>query len=153
MFRRTGSISIALVLELASFAAACNEAPSDKANHGHSASPATSPTVITPARRVPAYFAVAPKLKDLPPTLPPERFEGEIRRAYQLAKEMPETLAQLPCFCYCDTTGHKSLHSCYEDEHSAGCSICLDSCLLAAKLKKEGVEVAQIRERLIAKYR
>ena len=153
MFRRTGRIRIALVLALASFAAACNDAPSEKTNHAHSSSPATSPTVMTPARRIPAYFSVAPNLKDLPPTLPPERFDGEIRRAYQLAKEMPETLAQLPCFCYCDTTGHRSLHSCYEDEHSAGCSICLDSCLLAAKLKKEGVEVAQIRERLIAKYR
>ena len=154
MFRRTSSIRITLLLALAACAVACNEAPSEKANHAHpSSSPATAPTVITPARRIPAFFAIAPNMRDLPPTLPPERFEGETRRAYQMAREMPEMLAQLPCFCYCDTTGHKSLHSCFEDEHSAGCSICLDSCLLAGKLKKEGVEVAQIRERLIAKYR
>jgi hypothetical protein len=126
--------------------------PSGHAQHAQ-ASPSASPSATTPARRVPAFFGAPPDVRTLPATLAPERFEGQVRLAYQVAKEIPGTLAQLPCFCYCDTIGHKSLHSCYEDEHSAGCGICLDSALMAYKLDKEGLAPMQIRERLIAKYR
>lgn len=89
---------------------------------------------------------------NLPMTMPPQQFEGKVRQAYQVAKEIPQTLAQLPCFCYCDTVGHKSLHSCYETDHSAGCTVCVDSALLASQLKKQGLGDEQIREKLIAKY-
>ena len=57
-----------------------------------------------------------------------------------------------PCFCYCGAIGHKSLHSRYEDEHSAGCTVCVDSALLASELKKQALGDAEIRNRLIAKY-
>jgi hypothetical protein len=84
--------------------------------------------------------------------LPPENFTGETREAYQVARDIPVTLTQLPCFCYCDAIGHKSLHSCYETDHSAGCGICKVSALMAAKLKKEGLSDEQIRDRLIAHF-
>ena len=56
----------------------------------------------------------------LPKTLDPELFEGEAKRAYQVAKEIPEILAQMPCFCGCDTPGHQNLLDCFVDRHGEG---------------------------------
>ena len=116
----------------------------------HVPSPSASPSTM--AGRIPAHFTEPQNIKNLAPTLSPEQFTGKVRQAYQVAKEIPQTLTQLPCFCYCDTVGHKSLHSCYENEHSAGCSVCIDSALLAAELKQQGRGDAEIRNQIIAKY-
>ena len=107
-----------------------------------------------PTARVPAHYEEAKSLTDLPPTLPPERFFGSARTAYQVAKEIPQTLAQLPCYCYCDESfGHKSLHSCYETDHSSQCAVCVSEALLAYRLQKEQVlNPSQIRQRIIAEF-
>ena len=110
--------------------------------------PYTGPT------RVPAFVADEKVLSNLGPTLPPERFFGKAREAYQIAREIPQTLAQLPCYCYCDEGhGHKSLHTCYETDHSASCAMCIQEALLAYRLQKEeGLTPAQIRERIIKEF-
>jgi hypothetical protein len=125
--------------------------PSPTASQNPAAATA-SPNAQASGRRVPAYFKSVPDPSTLPPTLNPDDFTGETRDAYQVAKEIPVTLTQLPCFCYCDAIGHKSLHSCYETDHSAGCGICKVSALMASKLKKEGLSDEQIRDRLIAHF-
>jgi Protein of unknown function with PCYCGC motif len=104
--------------------------------------------------RVPAYYRLAPNTKLLPPTMRPEIFEGNVRRAYQVAKEIPQTLAQLPCYCHCDVgQGHKSLHSCFVDEHGANCGTCVNEALMAYRLEKgQKLSARQIRERIIADY-
>jgi hypothetical protein len=87
------------------------------------------------------------------PTLSPERFIGPTRDAYRVALEIPETLAQLPCYCHCDMSmGHKSLHSCYEDMHASQCAVCVSEALMAYDLQKNGLTPAQIRERIITIY-
>jgi hypothetical protein len=112
------------------------------------------PAASNSTARVPAHYEEAKSLSQLPPTLPPERFFGQARLAYKVAQEIPQTLAQLPCYCYCDETfGHKSLHSCYESDHSASCAICVNEALLAYRLQKEqGLTAPQIRERIIAEF-
>ena len=103
--------------------------------------------------RVPAYYATEPQRTQLPPTLSPELFTGNKKLAYQAAKEIPQTLAQLPCYCHCDRGhNHKSLHSCFESEHGENCGICIGEALMAHSLKKQGVAVSEIRERVIAAY-
>ena len=101
---------------------------------------------------VPAHYETAPS--NLEATLLPERFSGKTRDAYKAAREIPQTLAQLPCYCHCDRgLGHKSLHSCYEDDHAAHCAVCVDEALMALRLQKEqGLSAGQIRERIIAQY-
>ncbi|MDX6611009.1 MAG: hypothetical protein QOD75_195 [Blastocatellia bacterium] len=101
---------------------------------------------------VPAHFDHPPG--NLGPTLPAEDFTGKTRAAYRVAEEIPETLSQLPCYCYCDRgMGHKSLHSCFEDEHAAHCAVCIDEALLAYSLQKDGrMTPAQVREKIIEKY-
>ncbi len=56
----------------------------------------------------------------LPKTVDPNLIKGEDRKGYQVAKEMPEILAQLPCLCGCEAVGHENLLDCFVDEHAVG---------------------------------
>lgn len=103
--------------------------------------------------RVPAYYTTAPDLALLAPTLSPELFTGNKKLAYQAAKEIPQILAQLPCYCHCDHgQGHNSLHSCFESEHGENCGICIGEALMAHNLHKRGASVMEIRKQIIAAY-
>ena len=103
--------------------------------------------------RVPA-FQTAAAAKDLGPTLAPDKFVGKTRDAYRVAKQIPATLAQLPCYCECDRGyGHKSLHSCFEDNHASHCAVCVDEALLAYQLQTQNkMTPEQVRQRIIEKY-
>ena len=54
-----------------------------------------------------------------PITLPPESFEdGEIRQSYQAAKDSPEVLETVACYCGCyGSAGHRNNLDCYKDNH------------------------------------
>ncbi len=56
----------------------------------------------------------------LPKTLDPHHFRGKAKQAYQIAKDIPGVLAQMPCFCDCDVFGHENLLDCFIDQHAAG---------------------------------
>ena len=103
--------------------------------------------------RIPAYQSTA-VAAELGPTLAPERFIGKTRDAYKVAKQIPATLAQLPCYCECDRGfGHKSLHSCFEDDHASHCAVCVDEALLAYQLQtQQKMTAEQVRQRIIEKY-
>lgn len=108
----------------------------------------------TEPARVPAYVTDEKALQNLRPTLAPEQFFGKAREAYQVVREIPQTIAQLPCYCYCDEGfGHKSLYTCYESDHSAHCAMCVSEALAAYKMQKEeGLSPDQIRERIIQQF-
>jgi uncharacterized protein with PCYCGC motif len=113
-----------------------------------------TPPPDTASALVPAHYEQAPSLRSLGPTLAPEKFPGKTREAYHVAKDIPQTLAQLPCYCHCDRgMGHKSLHSCFEDDHAAHCATCTDEALMAYRLQKEQhLSAKQIREQIIAQF-
>jgi hypothetical protein len=73
---------------------------------------------------VKAFKVLKEKMKDprtgLPKTLDPNLITGKDREGYQIAKEIPEVLAQIPCFCGCEAVGHESLLDCFVDEHAVG---------------------------------
>ncbi len=57
-------------------------------------------------------------------TLDPNMFSNyaTIKRAYQIAKEIPWVLDSIYCYCFCEDSPafkHKSLLSCYLDNHAA----------------------------------
>jgi hypothetical protein len=56
----------------------------------------------------------------LPRTLDPNLFRGKAKIAYETAREIPEVLAQMPCFCECEAFGHENLLDCFIDNHGAG---------------------------------
>jgi Protein of unknown function with PCYCGC motif len=142
-------LSVAVVALLSSKSSTENVVASRPAAEPHAShgSPPTKPT------RVPA-FQTAAASKDLGPTLTPDKFIGKTREAYKVAKQIPATLAQLPCYCECDRGyGHKSLHSCFEDDHAAHCAVCVDEALLAYQLQTQRkMSPEQVRDLIIEKY-
>ncbi len=52
-----------------------------------------------------------------PITRPPESFTGEIRQAYQAARDYPEVLETVSCYCGCYGEGHRNNLDCYKDNH------------------------------------
>lgn len=53
-------------------------------------------------------------------TLDPARFVGKAKLAHQVARDIPDVLDGLYCYCGCDKSiGHTSLLSCYTDGHAA----------------------------------
>ena len=124
-------------------------AQTESASHPekHSA-PASSDT-----KSIPAHYEAEPPRSTLAATLDPEKFSGKTREAYRIAREAPQLIAQLPCYCYCDRGfGHKSLHSCYVDDHAAHCAVCVDEVLIAYDLQKRGLSPQQIRDQIIAQF-
>ena len=113
-----------------------------------------APASASAAKNIPAFFEVAPSKASLAPTLEPEQFTGPTREAYRAVRQIPVTIAQLPCYCHCDKGyGHKSLYSCFEDDHAAHCAVCVNEALLALQLEKEQkLTPAQIRETIVEQY-
>jgi len=59
-------------------------------------------------------------LREKNPTLSPQMFSGKVRRAYAIARTIPEVLDRLYCYCRCkENSGHKNLLSCYVDTHAS----------------------------------
>jgi Protein of unknown function with PCYCGC motif len=116
-------------------------------------SPTTAPAQTAGTRHVPAHYQAPPASAELRPVLAASQFTGKAREAYAAVKEIPATIAQMPCYCHCDRgMGHKSLHSCFEDDHAAHCAVCVDEALMAYRLQKEGLSATEIRTRIIAKF-
>jgi hypothetical protein len=154
LFERMLSLSAAaLGLSLLLVLGACTQqlppAPNGTAEHaGHTA--VTSPQAkATP--RIPDHFNSAEAAKPLTATLDPKQFSVPyVVKSYQLAKEIPEVLAQQPCYCYCDSGfGHKSLLDCHKDNHSAECLVCIKEVLLTGQLHKAGKRAEEIRAAII----
>jgi hypothetical protein len=101
---------------------------------------------------VPAYNI---KTGDAPPLLSKDQLWGESFkypyqvRAYELAAKIPEVLDQMPCYCYCERIGHKSLHTCFESTHGAHCGICMKEIFYAFEQTKLKKTPAQIRAGII----
>lgn len=87
------------------------------------------------------------------PTLSPSLFRGRTAVAYSVARANRDILDYLYCYCNCEQSiGHKSLLSCFTDDHAANCGICQDQALYAKKLEDEGYDLPAIREGVDNKF-
>jgi hypothetical protein len=79
--------------------------------------PATEPA----ASHVPPFHRSAEAARPFPILQDPERYQiPVVSQAYRIAHEIPEVLAQQPCYCNCgDSFGHGSLLDCFASDHSA----------------------------------
>ncbi|MBI6546068.1 MAG: hypothetical protein HY692_04695 [Cyanobacteria bacterium NC_groundwater_1444_Ag_S-0.65um_54_12] len=103
------------------------------------------------AERVPAHYDAKKGLpRTLPKVLDPATLPDHSQQAaYAIAKKHSRLLAQLPCYCYCDRIGHRSLLSCFADHHGADCTVCMQEAFLAAELAKKGLAAEKIRQAVI----
>lgn len=86
------------------------------------------------------------QFREQKPVLNPMRYRQTRQiAAYGIAKQIPEVLDQLFCFCGCAMSiGHKSLLSCFTDDHAANCGVCMDEAEIADKMIKEGKTLPEI---------
>ena len=72
-----------------------------------------------------------------------------VLRTYQLAREIPATLDALYCHCHChEDAGHRSLLTCFQSEHGAGCDICLGEADMAHQMQAQGKSIRDIRQQI-----
>lgn len=80
--------------------------------------------------------------------LPPSMLSDArgVREAYAAARNAPQVLDGIFCHCQCARTfGHRSLLTCFESDHGAGCDICMGEAMLATELAVRGGTLQQIR--------
>lgn len=77
----------------------------------------------------------------------------QIAAVYDMAAAIPEVLDGLYCYCDCSVhSGHRSLLTCFRDDHGAACDVCLDQATLAYDMTNEGRSLKQIRKAVDAFY-
>src|SRR3990172_4736634 len=87
------------------------------------------------------------------PTLSPANYTGITADAYRAAQEIPQVLDKLYCYCDCEKHfGHKSLLSCFVDEHAVHCDICMHEAIMAHDLHKQGFDEAAIRKAIDERF-
>ncbi len=85
---------------------------------------------------------------------PSELKTDKAKKLYDQAREIPEVLDGLHCYCEChdDPMNHRSLLSCFESDQAAGCYACGSEARLVHKLHGEGKTLAEIREAVDRKF-
>ncbi|MBI5815272.1 MAG: hypothetical protein HZB29_06635 [Nitrospinae bacterium] len=101
------------------------------------------------ARTIQANLLAAKERQEKRPTMDPALFSGDpyVESAYRAAKEFPEALDKMFCYCYCSINPdfkHKSLLTCYVDGHAAKCGVCMREGVLSKQMTAEGKTPAQI---------
>lgn len=104
-------------------------------------------------------------LKMAPPNMLPvkiQRAPARVREAYQFAVANPDALKNVPCYCGCGAVGHTSNYACYVksdsggtvvfDEHSLGCSLCVEITRDVMRLSREGTSPGDIRAFIVSTY-
>jgi len=86
-------------------------------------------------------------------TIAPEYFTGKAYKAYFAAKEIPEVLDSLYCYCDCAKhAGHLSLLTCFVSMHGQGCDVCMDEAIMAYELHQQGKDILSIRKAVDEKF-
>jgi hypothetical protein len=77
-----------------------------------------------------------------------------IAEVYTMAARIPSVLDGLYCHCDCSRhSGHRSLLTCFQDDHGAACEVCLTEAALAYQMTQDGKSLKQIRAAVDGLYR
>ena len=118
--------------------------------------PAGEPTPI------PAADAPLPPLPLVSNLVP--RSPQDIRDAYIFAAQNPHVLEYVPCYCGCETRGHKRNADCFVqsrnpdgsvrewDTHGMACIVCIDVARHAMRLRASGARVEDVRAAVESTY-
>jgi hypothetical protein len=102
-------------------------------------------------------------IPDIDPRLLPRPPEV-IRTTYRFAAEHPEVLRYIPCFCGCETSGHRSSEDCFVasrarngkvtkwNEHGIACAMCIAVADRAREMHAKGSSVVEVRADVERRY-
>ncbi|MFQ6673611.1 MAG: PCYCGC motif-containing (lipo)protein [Fidelibacterota bacterium] len=93
----------------------------------------------------------------LPTTLNPELVAEVARKPYEIAREFPNLLAVMPCFCGCEVErvsrkAHDNLLDCYTNRHAENCLLCMNEATFAKQRMDEGSTPGEIRDLIVQKW-
>ena len=74
-------------------------------------------------------------------------YEPDVARSYEAARKYPDLLDRIHCFCECKESQrehHKTLLTCFTNLHAAGCGVCQQEAIQAAKMKSQGASDDEI---------
>ncbi len=80
--------------------------------------------------------------------LPADMWKGRAAEAYRLAAEIPQVVDRQYCYCDCSKNPrfkHKTLLTCYTDDHGANCDICQNEVFMTYDLYKKGYSIPDIK--------
>ncbi|MGD9679626.1 MAG: CYCXC family (seleno)protein [Candidatus Obscuribacterales bacterium] len=110
---------------------------------GTQAEPASEPAVQTPVKEA----------SDGREVLDPEQYAGQVKAGYAAARQIPEIVEKLFCYCGCDLTDcHGSLLDCFTSDHGVDCHICQEEAIIALRLHQKGKSLAYIQKKIDKKY-
>ncbi len=85
--------------------------------------------------------------------LSPDKFSMPGKLGYAAAKQYPEIMEHLFCYCGCDITDkHTSLMDCYVSTHGAYCTICMEEAILAKEMKDKHSDLPAIQAKVDKKF-
>src|SRR5919106_1232179 len=125
----------------------------------------------TALAQAPAGRPAVQTMKPAPPgALPPMPLSGYLARprevvaaVYEFAARQPQVLQYVPCYCGCETIGHRGNHDCFIrsrdangrvqwNDHGTHCAVCIDVARDAMMMSNSGVPVPQIRAAIDQKW-
>lgn len=99
-------------------------------------------------KAVPEIPGASTALIETNPVLPASNFTGRVAKTYQYAAEIPRAIDGLYCYCKCKENPmfkHKTLLTCFTNNHAADCDICMHEAEMAWDLTKQGKTPKEIR--------
>lgn len=76
-----------------------------------------------------------------------------VAEVYEMAARIPTVLDGLYCHCDCSKhSDHRSLLTCFQDDHGAACDVCLTEAALAYRMTGEGRSLNEIRKAVDGLY-
>ncbi|MBI4420390.1 MAG: hypothetical protein HY560_06150 [Gemmatimonadetes bacterium] len=107
---------------------------------------------LTRPSRGPSHPEPRPEAATMGEAVMPASFFADnprVLRAYQMARQIPGTLDGLYCNCHCkEAHGHRSLLTCFQSQHGAGCDVCLGETELAYQMAAQGRNLQDIRQQI-----
>ena len=116
--------------------------------------PSAIDTTTLPASLKNRLVLPAKPLPKRPYTLEPASFkEPEVQQAYQAARDVPDVLEHMPCYCGCfANSGHRNNLDCFKDNHGVTCALCRTIAIESKAMNQQGLPVEQINIAINEKY-
>jgi len=70
-----------------------------------------------------------------------------IEKVYREVSGVPAAVDGIYCYCHCmENMEHRSLLTCFESDHAAGCDVCLSEGDMVYRMTQQGRSLDQIRQ-------